>query len=156
MIIVVCGFGANCIVTSHLTNFTSEYKSVNITLTVAKQNITMQAIGVGTCILHCADHLDRPCKIVLKDVRHVPLANRSMRSISALSAQGYQAVLPSSAATFTPGHYFRCSGAAAPRFIRFDQWPSQHFFALRSSGAFSADRGECGCTVSRKLGHCSL
>jgi len=81
------------------------YRAVNLTLTVAKQNTTMQAIGIGTCVIHCLDNNNVPCKIELKDVLHVPLASRSLLSTSALSAQGYQAVLPSSGAIFPPGLY---------------------------------------------------
>ena len=138
--------------------FTSEYKSVNITLTVAKKNITMQAIGVGTCILHCVDNLYRPCKIVLKNVLHVPLAKCSMFSTSALSAQGYQAVLPSSAATFTPGLYFPCSGAAAPRFIRFNTINGLHYISSRHDHPEPLQPTAANAAVrfSRKLGHCSL
>jgi hypothetical protein len=111
-----------------------------------------------TCILHCVDNLDQPCKIVLKDVLHVPLANRSLSSTSALSAQGYQAVLPSSAATFTPGLYFPCSGAAAPRFIRFNTINGLHYISSRHDHPEPLQPTAANAAVrfSRKLGHCSL
>ncbi len=154
--------GANRTVTPHITNFTSDYTSANITLTVAKQNIAMQAIGMGTCTLHCVDNVDRPCKILLKDVLHVPLANRSLLSTSALSAQGYQAVLPSSTATFTPGLYIPRNGVStpslSPRFIGFDTINGLHYIASRNDTEepLSPTKDHAAARFSRQLGHCSL
>lgn len=48
------------------------YRAINLTLTVAKQNITMQAIGIGTCVIHCVDNNGVPCRVELKDVLLVP------------------------------------------------------------------------------------
>ena len=113
--------GANRSISKNITDFTSNYRSVNITIPIAKQNITMQAVGVGDCLVHCLDNMGRPGKLVLTDVLHVPNASRNLMSASALAAQGYQTVhlmsasalaaqgyqtvLPSINATFPPCLY---------------------------------------------------
>jgi hypothetical protein len=63
---------------------------VNINLTVAKQNISMQAVGIGDCLVHCVDTMGRPCKLEIKDVLNVPTASRNILSSSPLAAQIYQ------------------------------------------------------------------
>jgi hypothetical protein len=65
----------------------------------------MQAVGIGDCLVHCVDNLGRPCNSLLKDVLHVPTASRNLMSASAMAQQGYQTVLPSAQAIFSPGLY---------------------------------------------------
>ena len=74
-------------------------------ITVAKKNISMQAVGIGDCFVYCNDNFGRPCKILIKYVLHVPAASRNLMSASAM-AQGFQTVFPSVQATFPPGLYF--------------------------------------------------
>ena len=124
--------GANRNITPNVMNF-STYRTINLSLSVAKQNTTMQAIGIGTCIIHCVDNSNLPCKLELQNVLHVPLASRSLLSTSALSSQGYQAVLPSQGALFPPGLYLPRSGTStkAPRYIPFDTVNGLHYIATR-------------------------
>ena len=97
--------GANRNISNDITDFTSNYRAVSINLTVAKQNISMQAVGIGDCLVHCSDNMGRPCKLEIKNVLHVPTASRNLMSSSSLAEQGYQTVLPSVQAVFPPGLY---------------------------------------------------
>jgi hypothetical protein len=90
--------GANSHIAADISEFTSNYRAVNINLTVAKQNISMQAVGIGDCLVHCVDNMGRPCKLEIKDVLHVPTASRNLLSSSSLAAQIVLA--------FPPGLYF--------------------------------------------------
>jgi hypothetical protein len=76
--------------------------TASIDITVAKQNITMQAIGMGDCTVSSLDNIGDPCKLVLQDVLHVPEAGKVL--IFAY-CKGYQVDLPSDNATFPPGVY---------------------------------------------------
>ncbi len=97
--------GANRHVNSGLKAFTANYRTANINITVAKQNITMQAIGVGDCEVHVVDNMGRPYKLVLKDVLYVPETGKNLMSSYCLGKDGYQAVLPCENALFPPGIY---------------------------------------------------
>ena len=100
--------GANRHIAADISEFTPNYRAVNITLTVAKQHISMQADGIGDFLVHCVDNIGCPCKLELKDVVHVPTASRNLLSSSCLAAQGYQTILPSvqpAACAFPPGLY---------------------------------------------------
>ena len=55
--------GANRSIPTDITDFTSNYRSVNINITVAKQNIFMQAVGGGDCRVHCLDNMGRPASL---------------------------------------------------------------------------------------------
>ena len=61
-----------------VTDFTSNYRTANINITVAKQNITMQAVGIGDCEVYVVDNMGRPYKLVLLDVLHVPEAGKNL------------------------------------------------------------------------------
>jgi len=128
--------GANRHIASDITEFTSNYRAVNINLTVAKQNISMQAVGIGDCLVHCVDNMGRPCKLEIKDVLHVPTASRNLLSSSSLAAQGYQTILPSVQQAFPLGLYLprraRSSqggfqSATAIHSVRDNQWTVLHF-----------------------------
>ena len=158
--------GANRSISNDITDFTSNYRSVNITITVAKQNITMQAVGVGDCLVHCLDNMGRPCKLVLTDVLHVPHASRNLMSASALAAQGYQTVLPSINATFPPGLYFprrarsplKEGSHQQPRYIPFETINALYYISTRNDTgpAPPRTRGNEVIIFSRKFGHCPL
>ena len=45
--------GANRSISNDITDFASNYRTVSINITVAKQNVSMQDIGIGDCLLHC-------------------------------------------------------------------------------------------------------
>ncbi len=44
---------------------TSNYSTASINIIVAKQNITMQAVGIGDCDVSSVDNMGNPCKLVL-------------------------------------------------------------------------------------------
>ena len=79
--------GANRSISNDTTDLTLNYQAVSINITVAKQNISMQAVGFGDCLVHCEDNMGRPCKILLKDILHVPAASRNLMSASAMAQQ---------------------------------------------------------------------
>jgi hypothetical protein len=72
--------GANRHIHSGLRAFSANYRTVNINITVAKQNITMQAIGVGDCEVHVMDNMGSLYKFVLKNVLYVPEAGKNVIS----------------------------------------------------------------------------
>ncbi len=55
--------GANRHISTALPAFTSNYSTVIMNITAAKQNITMQAIGVGDCEVHVVHTMGRPYKL---------------------------------------------------------------------------------------------
>jgi hypothetical protein len=158
--------GANRSLTSDITAFTSNYRAVNINLTVAKQNISMQAVGIGDCLVHCLDNMGRPCKLEIKNVLHVPTASRSLLSSSSLAEQGYQTVLPSVHATFPPGLYFPRRARSPlvpgsgqqPRYIPFETLNGLYFLSTRNDTGPAPPNTRANEVIiySRKLGHCPL
>ena len=66
--------GANRHVHSNPTEF-KNFRSVNITVNIAKKGTVMQATGVGDCDLHCVDNMGNPCVLTIKDVLCIPDAN---------------------------------------------------------------------------------
>jgi hypothetical protein len=81
------------------------YKSITISVHVAKKGAVMQAIGVGDIDLHCVDNMGNPCVLTLKDVLCIPEANKSLISVSMLAKEGYQCVYPCPDPVFPPGIY---------------------------------------------------
>jgi len=55
--------GANKSITPFITNFTSNYRSIDMVIRVAKHNVTMKAVGIGDCVLDCVDNLGHPRKL---------------------------------------------------------------------------------------------
>ena len=74
-------------------------------MTVAKKGVYMKAIGVGDVDLHCVNNLGEQCIVTLKDVLHVPEAQKNLISVACLAQDGYQSVFPSSKPIFAPGLY---------------------------------------------------
>ena len=64
--------GANHSISNCLVDFTSDYREVNIHITVFQQNITTQAIGIGDCVIHTVYNMVQPYKIEIKDAPNVP------------------------------------------------------------------------------------
>jgi hypothetical protein len=97
--------GANSHISKGLKDFTAKYSTASINITVAKQNITMQAIGIGDCTVSSLDNMGNPCKLVLQDVLYVPETGKNLIFAYCIGKDGYQVVLPSDNATFPLGVY---------------------------------------------------
>ena len=155
--------GANRSISNDITDFTSNYRAVSINITVAKQNISMQAVGIGDCLVHCVDNLGRPCKLLLKDVLHVPAASRNLMSASAMAQQGYQTVLPSANAIFPPGLYLprrslKQSSLQQSCYIPFETINGLYYISTRHDTGPDPPHTRANEVIifSRKLGHCPL
>ena len=158
--------GANRNISNDITDFTSNYRAVNINLTVAKQNISMQAVGIGDCLVHCTDNMGRPCKLEIKNVLHVPTASRNLMSSSSLAEQGYQTVLPSVHAVFPPGLYLprrarsplKPGSGQQPRYIPIETINGLYFISTRNDTGPDPPKTRANEVIvfSRKLGHCPL
>jgi hypothetical protein len=112
--------GANRHVTPDLSDFTEHYRPAKIPITVAKAGVMMEAIGIGDCCIHTLDNMGRPHKIILRDVLHVPTANKHLMSGSCMAMQGYQVIHPCPNAQFPPGLYLPATKLpcdAQPSFI---------------------------------------
>jgi hypothetical protein len=145
---------------SHFKNF----KSIAISVHVAKKGAVMQAIGVGDVDLHCVDNMGNPCVLPLKDVLCIPEANKSLVSVSMLAKQGYQCVYPCPDPVFPPGVYQprrnHKTGGAGRKHIPFQCLNDLYYLNTRND---LHDESEGPLTRSnkylvwcRKLGHCSL
>jgi hypothetical protein len=158
--------GANRHIAADITEFTSNYRAVNINLTVAKQNISMQAVGVGDCLVHCVDNMGRPCKLELKDVLHVPTASRNLLSSSSLAAQGYQTILPSVQPAFPPGLYLprparrslKAGSNQQARYLPFETINGLYYISTRNDTGSAPPKTRANEVIvfSRKFGHCPL
>jgi len=149
--------GANKSITPFVNDFTSNYRSIDVNIQVAKLNTTMKAIGVGDCTLNCLDNRGKPCKIKLTNVLHVPEASRSLISSSSLSVEGYQTVLPSAAETFPSGLYLPKQKKLST-FIPLSSMNGLYFIACRSDGKRDVTESKENMVIklSRKMGHCPL
>ncbi len=98
----------NGAITADITEFTSNHRAVNINLTVAKQSISMPAVGIGDCLVRCGHNIGCLCKLAMKNVLHVPTASRNLLSSSSVATQGYKTVLLSVPLVFPQGLYFPC------------------------------------------------
>jgi hypothetical protein len=155
--------GANRSISNDITDFTSNYRAVSINITVAKQNISMQAVGIGDCLVHCADNLGRPCKHLLKDVLRVPAASQNLMSASAMAQQGYQTVLPSAKAIFPPGLYLprrslEQNSLQQSCYIPFETINGLYYISTRHDTGPDPPHTRANEVIifSRKLGHCPL
>jgi hypothetical protein len=158
--------GANRSIAADISDFTSNYRAVNINLAVAKQHISMQAVGIGDCLVHSVDNMGRPCKLEIKDILHVPTASRHLISSSAVAAQGYQTVLPSVQPAFPPGLYFPRRARSTlvpgsnqtPRYIPFETINGLYYISTRNDTGPAPPKTRANEVIvfSRKLGHCPL
>jgi hypothetical protein len=98
--------GAYCSISLDIADFTSNYSTILLNITVAKQNVCMMAIGIGNCELHYLHDMGRPYKMVLHDVLYVPDAGCHIMSASSVGQQCYQTVLSCPNNTqFPPGSF---------------------------------------------------
>ena len=154
--------GANRHVTPLLSDFTEKYRAAKIPITVAKAGVIMDAIGVGDCRVHTLDNMGRPHTILLRDVLHVPCANKHLMSGSCLAAQGYQLIPPCPNANFPPGLYLpvvKLPANSQPRFIPLQTIHGLHFISSRSDVLNEETpnvRRNQLVVYSRKLGFCPL
>ena len=124
--------GANRHICHDRAYFTN-YRQANITVTVARKNITMQAVGVGDCKLKVMDNDDTIVFLNLTNVLHIPESTRNLFSPHVQGQSGYQCVLPCTDSLFEPGlyapkrkqHLFAHSGASQSsahqyRFVPFE------------------------------------
>ena len=158
--------GGNRHIAADIIEFTSNYRAVSVNLTVAKQNISMQAIGIGDCLVHCVDNMGRPCKLEIKDVLHVPTASSNLLSSSSLAAQGYQTILPSVQPSFPQGLYLprntrrplQVGSNQQPRYIPFETINGLYFISTRNDTGPAPPKTRANEVIvfSRKFGHCPL
>ena len=124
----------------------------------------MQAVGIGDCLVHCVDNLGRPCKILIKDVLHVPAASRNLMSASAMAQQGYQTVLPSAQAIFPPGLYLprrrplEQGSLQQSCYVPFETINGLYYISTRNDTGPDPPHTRANDVIifSRKLGHCPL
>ena len=135
------------------------YKSVSINVTVAKKGVCMKAIGVGDVDLHCVNNLGEQCIVTLKDVLHVPEAQKNLISVACLAQDGYQSVFPSSKPIFAPGLYLPNRKGNKQVYIPYQV--VNNLFYLSSRNDLRDEQGPITrsnkyIVWSRKLGHMSL
>ena len=135
------------------------YKSVNINVTVAKKGVCMKAIGVGDVDLHCVNNLGEQCVVQLKDVLHVPEAQKNLISVACLAQDGYQSVFPSVQPIFAAGLYLPKKKQAAQVYVPYQV--VNNLFYLSSRNDLCDEQGPITrsnkyIVWSRKLGHMSL
>ena len=159
--------GANRGVSPDLADFTANYREISLNITVAKQNVCMEAIRIGDCEIHTLDNMGRPFKMILRDVLHVPGASRHIMSASCVAQQGFQSVLPCQNGVFPPGLYCPRTSTTLmkptqqARYIPFQTVNGLHYVATRSDmlgtdANLRLTRSNQCIVYSRKLGHIPL
>ena len=150
-------------ITNVVTDFTSRYRSLDITMKLAKKGATMKAIGIGDCLIHCLYNYGNSVEFLIPDVYHVPDAGRRLMSTRATSARGCQFILPSSAEKFPPGLYMPDIGTRSrskypSRYIPFDTMGGLLYISTRNDLGTEPPHTKENDIIfaSRKLGHCPL
>ena len=92
-------------------------KPTDLTITVAKAGITMNATAIGDCDLHTFDQHGKPYTLRCKDVLYVPGAAKNLLSLTSLGEQGYQYVHSATNPAYPAGLHLPGSTVQKPRFI---------------------------------------
>jgi hypothetical protein len=96
--------GASC----HFCNDSSKFVSMrkcNVSVSTAKKGESIQAIGIGNCKITTQTANGELVNLILHDVLYVPDARRNLLSVSKLSQDRFQVVLPADNSIFRPGIY---------------------------------------------------
>jgi hypothetical protein len=96
--------GASC----HFCNDSSKFVSMrkcNVSVSTAKKGESILAIGVGNCKITTQTANGELVNLILHDVLYVPDARRNLLSVSKLSQDRFQVVLPADNSIFRPGIY---------------------------------------------------
>jgi hypothetical protein len=80
-------------------------KKCNISVSTAKKGESIMAIGVGNCQITTQTASGELVNLVLHDVLYVPEARRNLLSVSKLSQDRFQVVMPAGNSIFQPGIY---------------------------------------------------
>ena len=96
--------GASC----HFCNDSSKFvsmKKCNVSVSTAKKGESILAIGIGNCQITTQAANGTFVNLILHDVLYVPEARRNLLSVSKLSQDRFQVVMPADNSIFRPGIY---------------------------------------------------
>ena len=96
--------GASCHFCNDSTKFVS-MKKCNISISTAKKGESLHAIGIGNCKIAVMTANGTLVNLLLHDVLYVPEARRNLLSVSKLSQDQFQVVMPANNSIFCPGIY---------------------------------------------------
>ena len=96
--------GASC----HFCNDSSKFvsmKKCNISVSTAKKGESIQAIGIGNCKISTQTANGELVNLILYDALYVPDARRNLLSVTKLSQDRFQVVMPADSSIYRPGIY---------------------------------------------------